>query len=307
MQGFPQRHPNHILESASWKLLHAAIPPQWILREISERDYGIDAYLELVASDGLITGDLVSLQLKGKANLDWKDGLFAFAGTRKETINYWMNLAVPVFLCVADGETGRVWFIGVKDHVRRVHHTFLGQTTLTFPIRAECTFNTPEGLKQFLRAYERERQQQRFAFDLMSLLSNCSHYAEFCEDRSHRDGHLPLEPHNLLTFAHLHGIARTVATHLGLEWSLKSMSDLQKEDRAWKGGQRYLHEGTVLVFVREFAPKLADIIEAARNHVAVEYADYWRATNPLLFESCGHATESSYLIDQSVEKLRQEF
>jgi hypothetical protein len=42
--------------AASWRLLQAIAPKECIVGEISERDYGIDAYIELASKDGHITG-----------------------------------------------------------------------------------------------------------------------------------------------------------------------------------------------------------------------------------------------------------
>ncbi|WP_165835406.1 hypothetical protein [Chryseobacterium viscerum] len=44
----PKRVPQHISETASFKLFSSNIPDNWIIRDITERDYGIDCYLELV-------------------------------------------------------------------------------------------------------------------------------------------------------------------------------------------------------------------------------------------------------------------
>ena len=53
---FPRRTPEHITESESWKVLEQKTPAMWILREVTERDYGIDAYIELVSAKGEVTG-----------------------------------------------------------------------------------------------------------------------------------------------------------------------------------------------------------------------------------------------------------
>lgn len=300
----PQRHPNHILETMSWKILQAALPSTWILREVTERDYGIDAYLELVTNDGFVTGDLVSLQLKGVGRIEWKDRAYQFSGTRVETINYWMKLPAPVFLCIADAETGRVWFADVKDQVRRAYKEFNSQKTLTFLVQNDHTFNTHDGLLSFLMAYLQEWRHQRFSMDVMALLANCSQYAQFCEDRYHRDWHLPLEADNLMRLAHLHNVASNVASHLGVEWNLPSVEKLMGIDRqAIKDSSCDLHEGTALEFVNNIRLKLADIIVAARKHVAQDYADYWRVTDPLLFRACSEYSEFSYVIDQGLATL----
>ncbi len=108
---FPQRPSTHIKETDSWKILQNPVPSEWLLRGVTERDYGVDCYLEMVGRDGSVRGDLISIQLKGTESLNWKQNEkqkrqeAKFSGVKIETINYWMNLAVPVFLCVAETST----------------------------------------------------------------------------------------------------------------------------------------------------------------------------------------------------------
>jgi hypothetical protein len=285
----PQRHPNHIIESKSWKILQAAIPAHWILRDITERDYGIDAYLELVTNDGFVTGHLVSLQLKGKEQIDWKDGIYRFSGTSVDTVNYWMKLPVPVFLCVADTTASRVWFANVKAQVRRNYAEFISQKTLTFSVSFDHEMGTRPGMEQFVKEYDQEYRHDRSEYDLTSLFANCSRYAEFCEERFHRDCHLPVEQDNLMFLAHMHGVTETVARHLGIPWGLKSMAQMYQEDRTnWKDSSYDLHESTACEFVKGLAPKLIEILRAAQEHVTSTYAEYWKRTNYPLYRACLH-------------------
>lgn len=69
----PKRPDTHVTEAESWRLLQAIAPEEWIVREVSERDYGIDTYIELASKDGHITGDLMSVQLKGVSEINWKE------------------------------------------------------------------------------------------------------------------------------------------------------------------------------------------------------------------------------------------
>ncbi len=68
----PQRPEQHVIETAAWRLLQSLAPTEWIVREVTERDYVVDCYIEIASGDGSITGDLMSVQLKGTKGLDWK-------------------------------------------------------------------------------------------------------------------------------------------------------------------------------------------------------------------------------------------
>jgi hypothetical protein len=96
-----------MLESGSWRLLQTLAPHEWIVREVTERDYGIDCYIELVSANGYITGDLMSAQLKATEKIEWKASeaggqMAASPSVKTSTANYWLRMPVPVFLFVAD-------------------------------------------------------------------------------------------------------------------------------------------------------------------------------------------------------------
>ena len=135
---YPQRPSTHIKETASWKILQNSVPSEWMVRGVSERDYGVDCYIEMVGRDGSVRGDLLSIQLKGTESLNWKHNdkqkrrEAKFSGIKIETINYWMNLAVPVFLCVAETSTKKLYFAPIKHQVRNQYKKYENQQSLSF-------------------------------------------------------------------------------------------------------------------------------------------------------------------------------
>ncbi len=71
----PIRPESHVTEAAAFKCFISKIPDRWIVRELTERDYGIDCYLEIVNSNNLVTGMLLSIQLKGLTLTHTSDAL----------------------------------------------------------------------------------------------------------------------------------------------------------------------------------------------------------------------------------------
>jgi Domain of unknown function (DUF4365) len=53
--------------------MHDRVPKEWIIRQVTERDYGVDCYIELPNTKGEVTGELLSVQLKGVSTLDWPE------------------------------------------------------------------------------------------------------------------------------------------------------------------------------------------------------------------------------------------
>ena len=92
------------------------------MREVTERDYGIDAYIELANDKDEITGDLILVQLKGTEALRWKQsGKVETARSPQvetSTANYWLRLPVPVFLFVADLTARDIYYVSVEGPIR---------------------------------------------------------------------------------------------------------------------------------------------------------------------------------------------
>ncbi|CTZ96588.1 hypothetical protein DN792_25290 [Escherichia coli] len=53
---FPKRDNNHIIETFSYKVFSNSIPNQWIIRDLTKRDYGTDVLIEYVTDSGDVTG-----------------------------------------------------------------------------------------------------------------------------------------------------------------------------------------------------------------------------------------------------------
>src|ERR1035441_4782125 len=83
----PKRSDQHIAESQSMTILRSHMPQNWIIRETTERDYGVDLYVELVGPKNLLSGNLVALQLKAKNTFKFKNGHSVLSGIKRETLN----------------------------------------------------------------------------------------------------------------------------------------------------------------------------------------------------------------------------
>ncbi|MCK5451575.1 MAG: DUF4365 domain-containing protein, partial [Candidatus Omnitrophica bacterium] len=84
---FPKRATSHIQETISWKIFQQKVSNKWIIRNVSERDYGIDAYVEMINNKSEITGDICFIQLKDTRNITWKNNNARQNRIKKETIS----------------------------------------------------------------------------------------------------------------------------------------------------------------------------------------------------------------------------
>ncbi|MEH0083819.1 DUF4365 domain-containing protein [Vibrio antiquarius] len=117
---YPRRINTHIYESKSLDIVSRSLPPEWIVRELTERDYGIDLYVELVTKDGLVTGDMIALQVKSTTTCRFNSkNKFSLSGIKRSTLNYWQGLPVPVFVFLVDLNSENVYWCCVQEELRK--------------------------------------------------------------------------------------------------------------------------------------------------------------------------------------------
>lgn len=94
---------------------------EWIFREQTVEDFGIDAQVELVL-DGCATGRLLGVQVKSGPSYfsDQRDG-HIFHWTGKPTVKYWLDCTLPVILVLCDPSTARAYWVHVTEQVITEH------------------------------------------------------------------------------------------------------------------------------------------------------------------------------------------
>ncbi|GBG15697.1 uncharacterized protein NMK_3308 [Novimethylophilus kurashikiensis] len=152
----PKRSDQHIIESDSFTALRQVLPRQWVIREVSERDYGIDLYIEIVGREQLLSGDMAALQLKGKKALKFVNGRATFSGIKRETLNYWLSLPVPVFLCAVCLTTRKCYWANIKSQNRQGRFGSSSKT-VSIQLTNEDDFSD-NGLMAFSISYTREKR-----------------------------------------------------------------------------------------------------------------------------------------------------
>lgn len=113
---FPIRTLTHVIEQASLGILRDQLPPHWIVRT-GGTDYGIDGELEIVGINGVVTGNIIKFQIKGHEKLRFKEQSI-IQRVNVSTINYWLEIPLPVILFVVGIEERVVYWVDVKNYIR---------------------------------------------------------------------------------------------------------------------------------------------------------------------------------------------
>ena len=289
---YPKRTETHVTEADSWRLLQSLAPAEWIIREVSERDYGIDAYIELVSKDGNITGKLISVQLKGERNLEWKpsDGESRVArspSVRTTTATYWLGIPVPVFLFVADLTAENVYFVSVQECIRRKYDKLESQKSITFKLSDRLDVKSERGLAQLHWFYNREINHDQLVFHLTNLINQVEMFGEFIHTNQNRDIFLEVETARHLQFRVLYKTCKMASVYLYQEWAVESLNELYERDyEMWQDNYCLLHEKTLDNALQKIEKLFPALVRKAIELVTVIQASYWRKENPVFFSLC---------------------
>jgi len=289
---FPKRSETHKIEAASWRLLQELAPDEWIVREVSERDYGIDTYIEIATPAGDVTGNLVSIQLKGVVKLDWKEAESGVRNARSPSIktttaSYWLNLPVPVFLFVAELSSRKIYYVSVEEGIRSQFENLSKQDSITFDMIDELNIESEIGAALFDWFIARERAHPQFAFHITNLLSHIESLRDFIIDNQDRDSFMAVESERHLQLRALYETCRMVSLYLDKEWKIESLKELYVRDQEqWKDASVYLHEGTLDYVLRKLGALFPQLARKALKLVSETQAAYWRSRDPVFYRLC---------------------
>ncbi len=289
---YPRRTSQHISESESFRILQQRVPSSWLVREVTERDYGTDCYIELVPHGDLV-GHLASVQLKGVRRINWVTGVdtteatYQHAGIHASTVAYWMGLQVPVFLCVADISSREVYWVNVKSQVRANYSALEQQRPIPFTLRKGAALDRQDGGADLYASYLLERHHEQFAEHLRDILVHATYYATFMEDHSNADFFLEVEPIEEASLVHLYRVLKSVTEQLGIEWDQVPLEDRFEDDaRASSTPVHAIHEATMTATVRDLAPRFSDTLTRATDLVVDRENSYWKRIDPSLLDVC---------------------
>nr|WP_298414543.1 DUF4365 domain-containing protein [uncultured Halomonas sp.] len=125
------RTQTHIIDSRAVKAVIAQLPDHWVVRELTERDYGIDLMVEIFAP-GLTdangkeafaeTGAIFHIQIKGvdKQIQSVKTGTINYCISKK-SLGYVEKFSIPFFLFrVSVADPQKIYFLWIQRYIKDV-------------------------------------------------------------------------------------------------------------------------------------------------------------------------------------------
>ncbi len=271
----PTRDAKHVTEASSYKIFSRNIPNHWIIREVSERDYGIDCYIELVNNQNQVTGELISVQLKGKQKIKWtKNDYFTFSGINISTTNYWMKFPTPVFICLVDLETEEVFYSSVKESVRKNFYSYIKQDTFSYKIYKKDKLEVST-LENFIFSYFSDKHWKNLDININTFLSNYARYTDFIKENTGRDCFMGVDIDRVLYLKVFYENIRFLCLHFQIEWKLKSISDYFSESQKSFGDAYYIHEYYIDEIVTKLGELLPPVSLKIKDHITNIESEYW--------------------------------
>lgn len=283
---FPQRIPNHIKETTSFKIFSNHIPDSWVIRDVTERDYGVDCYVEMVNDKNQLTGNLASIQLKSTDSINWnQDSTHLFSKVKISTSNYWNGSPVPVFLFLIDNDKETAYFLGVKSHIRNHFLSFTKQKSFNYRFKKDLdVFDRESGPSLFRLRYVMQNRRERFESEMKMFLSNLLNYQNFLDEHNHRDYHLPIESIELIFFESMFKNLKFLADYLLIENEVGTLKELKVKSRKTFPNDDYyeLYEHDLTQIGDSLRLLLNSIIKSLKTLVQYEN-EYWMLVNLNLF------------------------
>lgn len=279
----PKRVENHIIETASYKIFSNNIPHNWIIREVSERDYGIDCYIELVNKHNSVTGELISIQLKGTRTIKWtKNDYYTFTGINISTTNYWNNFPTPVFICLVDIEHEKVYFVSVKENIRKNFRRHVQQKTFAYRIEKKSLLDK-SNLWNFLMTYFKEKNFDKLEQNIITYFSHYNQYMEFIDENCGRDCFMGIEGSRFLYVKHFYNNLKALCDYFSIEWTIPSFSDVIKKSQAIYGDTYQLYEEQLEELLLELKNFLKPVSLMIKQEITTKEQEYWLLKNNFLY------------------------
>lgn len=303
---FPKRSHSHRLETDSDAILRAVLPSQWLCRGLGERDYGVDYLIEMVGGKYLLTGHIAAIQLKATGYIKWRGqshqnitDWFYSQRIPKRTVNYWMGLQLPVFLCVVESSTKKVFFVPVKRAIRRNYDLFLKNKTFRFRLIRFCELTNKMGQEAFTQDYHRERGYDHFIQRIMDIIAHQEQYLRLFRLAASPLRNSTFTPQDWVLGTNLAQTCLIILEHTGHSGEKDRINrQLGSLPKVSVRSNSKLTRGVFTTMLRELYPVFKKCLRLSKTFVTQEEAHYWKETDIQFYKIC------STLVKQKFPRLK---
>ena len=284
---FPQRSPSHVIDSRAKTLLRMALPPQWVLRDLTENDYGIDFFLEFTDEKNQLNGQLAAIQLKGTASSSRSNSEESHTiDIKRRTINLWQVYEAPVFVILIDVDTQKTYLRSIEVEKRKdAKRYLLGKTEAVSMLFAEVNIRE---LTSLHRHYHFAKNLRMMDWALPSIIATHKSFINLFS-RYQRDGHMPVDGDGTYSpesfdkheyerrIRNIYSEMREISLLIGLGWGVPSI-DRTIRDNPWPESGSEMYEHHFSLILEQLDVKFQDILGMTKA-IVINFSDYWKLRN----------------------------
>lgn len=290
----PIRADNHIRETSGYKVLESVIPSQWMIRDVTERDYGIDCYIELVDEDNRLTGEIAFVQMKSTDKIDWRvrDNGFRFYKVERTTTNYLSGFRIPTYLFLVDLTAKELYFLPVKEYKLEHYKEYSSKTDSFF-----YEFYKDRDLfsvASFQKSFRKSNQYEQFRNELQYFMSNLHNYIDFCWEHNNRDCFMQIEVEGMMFFESMHRNLSFLQEYFEIPTALPSIETLANMG-VKKYGDDYEHtlfEGVLTDLFDDLKASILEVADRMIELVTEKEGFYWLVERNYIFNYFNYLDKS---------------
>lgn len=281
----PLRADNHIRESTGYKVLESVIPAQWIIRAVTERDYGVDCYIELVDDKNRLTGEIAFVQMKATDAIDWRktDNGFKFYKVERATTNYLNSFKIPTYLFLVDLTENKIYYLPIKEYIKDHYQEYLSDTiSFCYEFFKDRDLFTAES---FRNNFRRNNQFSQFRNELQYFISNLRQYIDFMWEHNGRDCFMQIEQEDMMFFEAMKRNIDFLQNYFLSSRKLPPMKLLIRKGITIYGKdyEQTLFEGVLTDLFEDLKASIMELVDIITEQIVNKESGYWMMEKTYIF------------------------
>lgn len=279
---FPIRADSHIKETESYKVFNSKIPSEWVIRDVTERDYGIDCYIELVDDEKRLTGEIAFVQLKSTQVIEWKNNCYKFYNVTKSTTNYLNGFKIPTFIFLVDLLKKEMFFLSVKEYILQHYKEYMEKARFAYEFSYKRDLYTKEA---FLENFKKGNLYAQYRSELQYFITNVHSYIRFMQEHNYRDEFMQIETEDMMLFEALHRNIDFLQKYYNTNKRIPSIKQLADEGNNKYGNpyEQTLFEGVLTNMFDVFKESVLELVDIIKKMITSREQEYWMKEKNYIF------------------------
>lgn len=273
----PTRDKNHSSESFSYKIFSQNIPNNWIIRDITERDYGVDVLVEYVTDKNEVTGKFAAIQLKSVQEILFKTKKeFRYYAIKPSTTDYWLNTNIPTFVFFISHNED-IYFLSVSNYVKGNYLRYCENEKFYYSITQNDTFTT----KKFIEQLNFLNQEKTYEAAIMSIGYLYKDFLKFFKNNYKRDEHMQIESSDIRInqINSLYYRFKILSQAMSITWQISSLEEIA----ILYNYNNNLYEFHLSLFLEKIDEQILIIIKKLKEQIT-PYYNFWVRKDPYLVD-----------------------